>query len=72
MIKTMTTKPAASPSRFAMPTYALVSASGHGCVQVMTGEAIVRERAIDGAAARATGLVVKGAFPGPDAWSPPS
>ena len=64
-IKLMTT-----PSRFAMPI------SGHQCAFGMdVREAgIVRDRAVTlGVAGLAVAydIAVKGAFPGPDAWSPP-
>jgi hypothetical protein len=59
-------KLAMTPSRFGMPI------SGHQCALGMTGReaAIVRDRALTGVLGGFT-VAYKGAFPGPDAWSPP-
>ena len=56
-----------TPSRFGMPI------SGHQCALGMTDRetAIVRDRAFRGAVKGLPVYAVLGAFPGPDAWSPP-
>jgi hypothetical protein len=56
-----------TPSRFGMPI------SGHQCALGMTDRetVIVRDRAFTGAVKGLPVYAVLGAFPGPDAWSPP-
>ena len=59
-----------SPSRAVMPI------SGHPCALGMTDPreaVIVRDRALTGVVpgSPALGVVLDGAFVGPDAWSPP-
>jgi len=58
------------PSRIALPVSAPIS--GQKCVlgTAVREAADVRDRAFTGAVMGLT-TAVKGAFPGPDAWSPP-
>jgi hypothetical protein len=66
MINTMTLNRMQTASAFGMPI------SGHQCVLGTDRITVpVRDRALTGAVKGLPVYAVLGAFPGPDAWSPP-